>query len=151
MLLALNGCSNPAENTNSDSISDTTINVLAPDEAGVQVTPDSVNATAQAAPDFHLLAGDWIRNDGDYTIRVQKIAADGNLEASYFNPQPIHVGKSKWEITAANLFIMVELQDANYPGSAYTLQYFPTEDKLAGNYFQAVEGANYQVVFDRKK
>lgn len=113
---------------------------------------DTVIQKASVIPtDFNLLRGDWERSDGGYVISIRNINTDGTLQAEYFNPKSIHVGKTKWETEAGNIFIMVELQDINYPGSTYTLQYFPMEDKLAGNYFQAVEGNNYEVMFARKK
>jgi hypothetical protein len=105
--------------------------------------------TVQADP--NQLVGDWIRTDGGYRIRILIVTPDGKLDAGYFNPNPIHVGQAEWKVMDKNIIITVVLQDVNYPGSTYTLQYFPTEDRLAGNYFQAVERANYGVEFMRQK
>jgi len=43
----------------------------------------------------------------------------------------------------------IVLKDINYPGSTYTLMYNSEKDLLTGNYFQAVEGVNYEVTFQR--
>ena len=43
--------------------------------------------------------------------------------------------------------VMIELQDQNYPGSIYTLEYQPQGDRLTGIYFQAVEKVSYNVEF----
>jgi len=110
-------------------------------------TTDSAKAIT---PNFSLLAGDWVRSDGGYMLILRDISPQGTLKTEYFNPKEIHVGKSAWRLENNNIILKVELQDINYPGSVYSLQYFPNEDKLAGNYFQAVEGANYDVVFARK-
>ena len=99
---------------------------------------------------YNLLGGDWIRADGGYTLILRDISSNGTLKASYFNPKEIHVGKSSWSFENNNIIVTVELKDINYPGSTYTLKYYQNEDKLAGNYFQAVEGANYDVMFTRK-
>ncbi len=76
---------------------------------------------------------------------------DGTLNAQYFNPNPINVGKANWEESHGNLTITVELRDVNYPGSTYTLSYLPDRDVLAGDYFQAVQGATFYVEFVREK
>ena len=33
-----------------------------------------------------VLKGDWLRPDGDYTIAITGISADGQIEATYYNP-----------------------------------------------------------------
>jgi len=103
------------------------------------------------SPDKNLLVGDWVRTDANYLIKINKVNEDGILEAQYFNPKPINVGKANWEETHGNLTITVELRDANYPGSTYALSYLPDRDILAGDYHQAVQGLNYYVEFIRNK
>jgi hypothetical protein len=76
---------------------------------------------------------------------------DGTLEAQYFNPKPIIVGKTNWEESHGSLQIIIELRDVNYPGSTYTLSYLSDRDVLAGDYFQAVQGLNFYVEFARRK
>jgi hypothetical protein len=97
------------------------------------------------------LLGRWVRTDSDggYTIEITRATADGKLDASYFNPSLVKVGRAEWLQKDGNVVIIVELRDTNYPGSTYTLKFLPTEDRLVGNYFQAVEGSNYDVAFTR--
>ena len=101
--------------------------------------------------DKNLLVGDWIRTDASYLLKIIKVSLDGILEAQYFNPKPINVGKAFWEESHGNLEITVELRDVNYPGSTYTLSYLPDRDILAGDYYQAVQGLNFYVEFSRSK
>ncbi|MBK9099270.1 MAG: hypothetical protein IPM14_14355 [bacterium] len=74
---------------------------------------------------------------------------DNTLDAKYFNPYPINVGKASWQHISGNIKIIVELRDVNYPGSTYTLNYLPDRDILAGDYYQAVEGLTFYVEFAR--
>lgn len=97
------------------------------------------------------LIGKWIRSDGGYTIEVFTAIKDGKLDAGYFNPNPIHVDKAEWKISENILYMRVILKDINYPGSTYVLRYNPDNETLAGNYFQAVEKTNYDVIFTKKK
>jgi hypothetical protein len=101
--------------------------------------------------DKNLLAGDWVRTDAGYLIKIINLNVDGTLEAQYFNPNPINVGNATWQENYGNLEVIVELQDVNYPGSKYTLSYLPDRDILAGDYFQAVQGLNFYVEFAKKK
>jgi hypothetical protein len=39
----------------------------------------------------------------------------------------------------------------NYPGSTYTLRYDAATDQLKGIYFQAAQGAQYEVYFARRR
>jgi hypothetical protein len=115
--------------------------------AGKNTAPDSKTAY----PDPNLLVGEWIRTDGGYRLKILSATADGKMDAAYFNPDPINVGQAGWVSKNNNIIITVVLQDVNYPGSTYTLQFFPTEDRLAGNYYQAVEKTNYGVEFIRQQ
>jgi hypothetical protein len=111
---------------------------------------DTVSSNKKPA-DKNLLAGEWVRTDASYLIKIIKVNEDGTLEAQYFNPKPINVGNATWEESYGNLKITVELRDVNYPGSKYTLHYLPARDVLAGDYFQAVQGLNFYVEFTRRK
>ncbi len=111
---------------------------------------DTVSSNKKSV-DINLLAGDWVRTDANYLIKINKVNGDGTLEAQYFNPKPINVGKANWEESYGNLTITVELRDVNYPGSTYALSYLPDRDILAGDYHQAVQGLNYYVEFIRNK
>jgi hypothetical protein len=95
------------------------------------------------------LIGNWIRTDSNYQLRILGVSSNGTLQAQYFNPRPINVGKANWEETYGNLKIIVELQDVNYPGSTYKLNYLPDRDMLAGEYYQAVEGQTFYIEFSR--
>jgi hypothetical protein len=46
---------------------------------------------------------------------------------------------------------VLELRDANYPGSFYNLRYDPKNDRLMGTYFQAVQRETYDIEFVRIK
>ena len=47
--------------------------------------------------------------------------------------------------------VEIELRDRGYPGSAYTLVYDLSKDRLIGFYYHAVSGQNFDVVFVRQK
>lgn len=119
-------------------------------ETNYTTTSDKPNLVPDKTDQKHLV-GRWARTDseGAYVIEIGSVASDGNLVASYFNPHPIKIGYARWHQTNGKLVVVVELRDVNYPGSTYTLNYISTEDKMTGNYFQAVEGANYDVEFVR--
>lgn len=121
-----------------------------------EITPTEISkapvpAASAKAPDAEKekLIGRWQRTDGGYIIELKNPTSSGLIEANYFNPNPINVGKSAWQIKEGRLMVMVELQDQNYPGSLYNLKYQPETDKLAGSYFQAVERQTYNVEFTR--
>jgi hypothetical protein len=136
-LLILNGCSQPAPKPKVETLQIPKSNVVIP--------------AAVEKPDYNLLVGDYLRSDGDYTIKILSGTADGKLDVAYFNPKPIHVGKANWEFKNNAFLVGVELRDVNYPGSTYILQYFPSNKKLAGKYYQAVEKVYYDVEFYRIK
>jgi len=109
------------------------------------------NTTGIKTTDENLLVGDWVRTDASYLVKIIKVNEDRTLDAQYFNPNPIKVGKANWEESYGNLKIIIELRDVNYPGSTYTLDYLPDRDMLAGDYYQAVEGLTFYVEFARNK
>jgi hypothetical protein len=97
------------------------------------------------------LKGRWQRSDGNYLLQVFTVAADSTLKAGYYNPNPVNVESGEWTVQEGRLYIRVILRDVNYPGSTYVLEYQPGNDILAGNYYQAVDGVNYDVMFSRVK
>lgn len=97
------------------------------------------------------LAGRWVRSDYPYVIEITAVQGGGTMEAAYYNPGPINVGRAGYEESVAGPVVTVELQDSNYPGSTYTLTYDRTRDMLYGTYFQAVQGETFAVVFVREK
>ena len=116
----------------------------------VNGTDDSVQSERKESNKL-LLAGEWLRTDASYLIKINKVNTDRTLEAQYFNPKPINVGSATWKESYGNLEITVELQDVNYPGSKYTLSYLHDRDVLAGNYFQAVQELDFYVEFTRRR
>ena len=109
-------------------------------------------ATESAEPvlvEFEKLRGKWLRPDGGYVLEIKKLLPENALEAAYFNPNPIHVGKAKLYKERGFVKVFVELQDVNYPGSTYTLIYDGQNDQLRGVYYQATQQQEYQVAFER--
>lgn len=104
-------------------------------------------AASTAAADYAPLIGKWQRSDGDYLIEILSAAPDGKLEAKYYNPGPISVGKAMGVIDGGQLTALVELRDVNYPGSTYRLRH--AGNKMSGDYFQATQGETFQVEFIR--
>ena len=103
------------------------------------------------AGDYRPLIGRWQRTDGGYVIEIRRVAADGQMEAAYFNPRPIHVSRANASVFKEHLKVEVELRDTGYPGSTYTLLYDPKRDLLLGYYYQAVQRQNFDVVFVRQE
>ena len=104
-----------------------------------------------SAADFRPLIGRWQRADGGYVIEIKRVATDGTMQAAYFNPRPINVSRATASVFKDHLKVEVELRDAGYPGSSYTLLYDPDKDALLGFYYQAVQKQNFDVVFVRMK
>lgn len=102
-----------------------------------------------AAPTDRLL-GKWLRPDGGYVLEIKAARPEGLLEASYFNPRPIHVSKAAWKSEPADGFgVFVELTDEGYPGATYRLRHSPASDKLTGTYTQPAANQTYDVEFVR--
>jgi len=108
------------------------------------------NAALAKPFDFSVIAGQWARIDGSYTLRVENVMSDGTAEVSYFNPGEIHVAESRVATQDGRIKLFVKLQDEGYPGCTYTLFYYHEQDVLAGVYYQAAVGRTYEVVFVRK-
>ena len=97
------------------------------------------------------LQGRWIRPDGGYVLEIKSVAADGRLDAAYFNPRPIHVAEARASREGSTIKVSIELRDENYPGSTYNLVYDPQSDRLSGDYYQAVAREHYPIFFVRMK
>jgi hypothetical protein len=108
------------------------------------------NAALAKPFDFSVIAGQWARIDGSYTLRVEDVMPDGKVNVSYFNPGRIHVAESRVSTQQGRIKLFVKLQDEGYPGCTYTLFYYHEQDVLAGVYYQAAVGQTYEVVFVRK-
>ncbi len=109
------------------------------------------SGAAKTKPAFQPLLGRWQRPDGGYVIEIKSADDSGKLAAAYFNPNPIHMARAEAEQEGAAVDVFIELRDANYPGSTYTLAYDPANDQLKGIYFQAVAREKYEIYFERLK
>jgi uncharacterized protein (DUF2147 family) len=108
-------------------------------------------AAQKPAPAMEKLRGRWLRDTGGYIIEIRKVGAGGKVDAAYFNPRPIHVGRAQAVDKGGVVKVSVELRDVNYPGSTYALIYDAKNDRLVGRYFQAVTGESFDVYFVRLK
>ena len=123
-----------------------------PEEPAKSPSNPSRPLLASPAPQaYAALVGEWVRADGGYVLAVSGVAADGKVTASYFNPRPIHVARAEAKLEGALVGLFVELRDVNYPGSTYTLGYDAATDQLKGIYYQAAQGAQYEVAFSRRR
>ena len=102
-------------------------------------------------PDFKSFVGEWVRPDGGYILRVQDIKSDGSVDAGYFNPNKINVAEANVSAWKGRNKLFIKLEDKGYPGSTYTLYYYPEKDALAGFYYQAAIKQTFEVVFVRKE
>jgi hypothetical protein len=112
--------------------------------------PTGAAANAESVSEQRLV-GRWLRADGGYILEIRRAQTDGRLEAAYLNPRPINVARAEWHRKEGRLQVFVELRDVNYPGSTYTLDFLPEQDRLVGAYFQAVQQQTFEVEFVRQK
>jgi len=96
------------------------------------------------------LKGTWVRPDGGYRIEIGAVAANGVLEATYFNPNRLPFAKAHATLAGGTLRAAFELRDGGYNGSTYDLTYDPASDQLKGIYYQAVIKQKFDVYFVRK-
>jgi len=107
-------------------------------------------ASAEKA-DFKVIIGEWVRPDGCYIVRIRDVNPNGSVDAGYFNPGKINIAEANVSLWKGFVKLFIKLQDKGYPGSTYTLYYYPEKDALAGFYYQAAIGQTFEVVFLRKK
>lgn len=106
-----------------------------------------VGQSAAPAVDIEtILLGQWHRIDGDYYIVINTIEPNGNLQAEYYNPNPINIGEARH---TPDTDVFIKLDDTNYPGSTYALNYNQEMQMLEGVYFNASTNQNYQVLFEK--
>jgi hypothetical protein len=113
------------------------------DTRQTKTSPPGESRTENVAPSaeidkFNNLIGRWRRVDGGYMIDIRRIDANGQMSAAYYNPKSIHVSRAAAALNDGAVSVFIELKDVGYPGSAYTLMYYPEQDILSGVYFQAV-------------
>lgn len=99
--------------------------------------------------DFGIIAGEWLRSDGAYTIEVSGVQADGQVTVEYYNSTPIHVAKAIISTQKKPTKLFIKFQDKGYEGSTCTLYYYAEKDALAGFYYQAAADRTCKVVFLR--
>ena len=109
----------------------------------------AIETTSLRSPAMLALQGHWVRTDAPYVIELSH-AQNGSLQAAYFNPKPIHVGKTETAEQGGLVQVLIELQDVNYPGSTYVLTYDRPQDLLKGIYFHPVSKQSYDVTFVRQ-
>ena len=107
-------------------------------------------ASPGAASRFDTLKGSWVRPDGGYRIEIVGVASDGQIAATYFNPNRLPFAKALATMDGATLRAAFELQAGGYAGSTYDLAYDPASDRLKGIYYQAVVKQKFDVYFVRK-
>ena len=130
MMMVLSGCGKAAPST---------------DKKAVGKAASQVQLTAA----FEKIKGKWMRSDGGYSLEFKALKPNNELDAAYFNPGPIHVGKANLSQERGFTKVFVELQDVNYPGSRYTLYYDAEKNRLLGTYFQATQQVTYEVSFEK--
>jgi len=111
-------------------------------------TPQGATAP-QSTPDFSSLVGRWVRPDGGYVIAIRSVNADGKLDASYANPNPLPFSRAEATRDGDEIKVYFELTAGGYAGSNYTLTFDAAKDILRGVYYQAVAKQRYDVYFER--
>ena len=97
-----------------------------------------------------VLKGTWVRPDGGYTIAIKGISANGQIEAMYYNPNPLPFAKAQATRLGETVRVNFELRAGGYAGSSYELNYDPVSDQLKGTYYQAIAQQKYDIYFVRK-
>lgn len=101
--------------------------------------------------DVQKLIGRWRRPDGGYIIDIRHIDSNGDADAAYYNPRPIHVSRARATVQATSIKLFIELNDKGYPGAVYQLLYDPRKNALGGLYHQPAAGGSFDVVFLRAR
>lgn len=125
--------------------------LAAPLRADETTTSPAVNEqpAGDTRPALDVLVGRWVRPDGGYTVTIARVAADGQLDASYANPRPLPFSKAEASRDGDTIRVFLELTAGGYAGSTYTLTWNPQRDVLEGVYYQAVAKQKYDIFFER--
>jgi uncharacterized protein (DUF2147 family) len=128
--------------------------VLTADTCAAPVHPQTPAAppdttAARTAAEFSSLVGRWVRPDGGYVVTIKGVSADGKLDASYANPNPLPFSRAEATRDGNEIRVFLELTAGGYGGSTYTLTYDPEKDILRGVYYQAVARQRYDIYFER--
>ncbi len=129
---------------------------VSPPESSVPVAePKAAQAEAAADPaapaEVQRMLGRWLRSDGTYVLELRGADRSGIVQAAYFNPKSINVSRSIWLRGAEGVQVVVELNDAGYPGATYVLGLAADGDRLVGKYNQPQMGQSFDVDFIRQK
>ena len=116
---------------------------------GTAPAAGSTAAPAGKPVTLDALKGTWVRPDGGYMIAIKSVGPDGELDAMYFNPNPLPFAKAA-ATRGVSLRAHFELRAGGYDGSTYELTYDPVSDRLRGTYYQAVAKQKFDVYFTRK-
>lgn len=143
--LVIAGCQRNSRNAREGN----TVQSVASDSLSSPAVTGQSGMNATDASAESRLKGRWQRSDGNYYLQIYSLSADSTLKAGYFNPGSVNVESGEWISQEGKLYVRIILRDVNYPGSTYILEYLPGKDALAGNYFQAVDGVDYDVFFSR--
>jgi phosphoglycolate phosphatase-like HAD superfamily hydrolase len=103
-----------------------------------------------ADTDYQKLVGQWLRPDGGYILDIEYCHPDGKMEAGYYNPRPINISKAQATRIAGKTELFVELRDAGYPGSYYTLTFDSERNRLDGIYHHLGLNQKFEVYFIRR-
>ena len=115
------------------------------------VAPPPPAAVGVEAPaDVQKLLGRWLRSDGTYVLELRSADRTGVVQAGYFNPKSINVSRAIWMRGAEGLQVVVELNDAGYPGATYVLSHDAKTDTLVGKYHQPQMGQTFDIDFVRQ-
>ena len=126
---------------------------LAMTSAGIafaQGTPPPAGPAVAPRIGNEVLKGIWTRPDGGYTIVIKNSTTGGELDAMYYNPNPLPFSKAQALQDGATLRVFFELRAGGYNGSTYELIYDPSADRLKGTYYQAVAKQRFDVYFARR-
>ena len=85
-------------------------------------------------PEQSDFIGTWLRGDGGYRIEVTSRVDAGSVVVKYFNPEPINVESSTFDVIDGELFLKFVLRDTGYPGSSYELIFLSERRILLGTY-----------------
>lgn len=117
----------------------------APETKAVTPPPSVVRKVS-----LDTLKGSWVRPDGGYRIEIADVTSNGEVAATYFNPNRLPFAKAQATMNGAALLVAFELRAGGYDGSTYNLMYDPATDQLKGVYYQAVMKQKFDVYFVRK-
>ena len=109
-----------------------------------------LNESIASDHEYEILKGEWIRPDGGYVLKINKINEDGFVDAQYLNPKSIRIQNARISLWNEYLKLVIEFDDTGYEGSTYTLYYYHEKDAIAGFYYQAQLNQTFKVVFIRK-